>query len=270
MDKISVVIVDDEKEAREGIEILLQKDSNIEVKALCKNGLEAIKTIQKVKPELIFLDIQMPSINGFEVLNTLDEKILPEVIFVTAYDQYSLKAFENHAVDYLLKPFTDERFFNALSFAKKRIFANRKSNNFSGLQNLLQTYQKEKNQQSEQKLIDESNNYPQKIINNRLVIKADGKIYFVPLNDIIWVQAYDYYVKIHIKARFYLIRERLKTMEQLLPNENFIRVHKSSIVNINHVIELEPHFNNEYMAKMSNGIAIKTSRSYRDNLDSII
>ena len=269
MENISVVIIDDEKEAREGVEILLQKTKEIEIKALCKNGLEAIKAIQEHKPELIFLDIQMPAINGFEVLNTLSNEILPEVIFVTAYDQYSLEAFEKHAVDYLLKPFTDTRFFAALEHAKRRIYEKRKSNQYQKVKQLLEDYEKNLEAKGEQKLINEQQD-DKNIVNNRLVIKADGKIYFVPLNDIIWVQAYDYYVKIHIKSRFYLIRESLKKMEQILPNNRFIRVHKSSIINIDHIVEMEPHFNNEFMAKMSNGEAIKTSRSFRDNLKGIM
>jgi two-component system LytT family response regulator len=212
MPEIKVIIVDDEKEAREGIAMLLEKDPEISIVALCKNGLEAIKAVQEQQPELIFLDIQMPTINGFEVLSTLSETNLPEVIFVTAYEQYLLKAFENHAVDYLLKPFTDDR----------------------------------------------------------LIIKADGKIYFVPLQDIIWIQAYDYYVRVHVNARFYLIRESLKKMEQLLPDEIFLRVHKSSIINLHHVKEIELYFTNEFIAKMSNGEKIKTSRNYRDTLNDMI
>jgi len=269
MSAIKVIIVDDEMEAREGIAMLLEKDPEIEITALCKNGLEAIKAVQDHAPELIFLDIQMPAINGFEVLSTLSEKNLPEVIFVTAYDQYSLKAFENHAVDYLLKPFTNERFFKALAFAKKRIYTNRKSNASTNLNNLLNDYQQTEGKDKEQLLVKEQQNQ-KKIINNRLVIKADGKIYFVPLKDIIWIQAFDYYVRIHISSRFYLIRESMKKMEQLLPSEQFLRVHKSSIINLHHIVEMEPHFNNEFIAKMSNGEKIRTSRNYRDKLKNIL
>ncbi|UZR98640.1 LytR/AlgR family response regulator transcription factor [Chondrinema litorale] len=269
MDEIAVIIVDDEKEAREGVALLLEKDKEINVKALCKNGLEAIKAVQEHQPELMFLDIQMPSINGFEVLSSLSEANLPEVIFITAFDQYSLKAFENHAVDYLLKPFTDDRFFKALEFAKKRIYANRKNKENSNLTGLLGDIKEKATNNSPQQIVPEggSNN---KIINNRLVIKADGKIYFVDLSQIIWVQAYDYYVKIHVKERFYLVRESMKKMEQFLPSEQFIRVHKSSIINLHHVVELEPYFNNEFVATMSNGGKIKTSRNYRDNLSGIL
>ena len=158
MSAIKVIIVDDEMEAREGIAMLLEKDPEIEITALCKNGLEAIKAVQDYAPELIFLDIQMPAINGFEVLSTLSEKNLPEVIFVTAYDQYSLKAFENHAVDYLLKPFTNERFFKALAFAKKRIYTNRKSNASTNLDNLLNDYQQSEGKNNEQLLVKEQQN----------------------------------------------------------------------------------------------------------------
>ena len=268
MSEITVIIVDDEKEAREGVALLLEKEKEIVVKALCKNGLEAIKAVQDHKPELMFLDIQMPSINGFEVLSSLSETNLPEVIFITAFDQYSLKAFENHAVDYLLKPFTDDRFFNALEHAKKRIYANRNNKENSKISGLLGDIKDKSTKESPQKIVPEGggNN---KIINNRLVIKSDGKIYFVDLSQIIWVQAYDYYVKIHVKERFYLVRESMKKMGLLLPADQFIRVHKSSIINLHHVIELEPYFNNEFIAKMSNSEKIKTSRNYRENLNGI-
>ncbi|MEM1136199.1 MAG: LytTR family DNA-binding domain-containing protein [Bacteroidota bacterium] len=269
MAKISVIIVDDEKEAREGVALLLEKDKEIMIKALCKNGLEAIKAVQEHQPELMFLDIQMPSVNGFEVLSSLSEDNLPEVVFITAFDQYSLKAFENHAVDYLLKPFTDERFYNALEHAKKRVIANRNNRSKAPLSNLLGNINEKVSKSTPHQIVQEAN-AGNKIINNRLVIKADGKIYFVALNQIIWVQAFDYYVKVHINARFYLVRESMKKMEQLLPKEQFIRVHKSSIINLHHVEELEPYFNNEFVAKMSNGEKIKTSRNYRDNLRGVL
>jgi len=261
--------VDDEKTAREGVNMLAQQDSELEVAAVCKNGLEAIKEIHSQQPDLIFLDVQMPSINGFEVLNSLSVPKMPAVIFITAYDQYSLKAFEVNAVDYLLKPFTDERFFDAVQRAKQQIRNDELSQINQSLEKLISHYQSNTTNSKESNIIPEAGQ-SNKIINNRLVIKSDGKIYFLPLNEIVWVQAYDYYIRIHTKSKFYLVRDSMKKMEAILPSEKFIRIHKSSIINIEHILELEPYFNGEYMVSMSNNEKLKISRSYRDNLKGIL
>ncbi|MDN5204156.1 LytTR family DNA-binding domain-containing protein [Fulvivirgaceae bacterium BMA10] len=269
MNKIRTIIVDDEKEAREGLNLLLEADHDIEIVTTCKNGLEAISAIDELKPDLIFLDIQMPGVNGFEVLNSISITPLPAVVFVTAYDQYSLKAFEIHAIDYLLKPFTDERFFSALEFAKQHI-RNRKLENVNDqLKNLLAHYKEEIKFDKESAVLNESAS-GNKIFNDRLIIKADGKIVFVPLGEIIWIEAYDYYIKIHVADRFYLVRDSMKKMENTLPSNQFIRIHKSSVINLDYITELVPHFNNEYIVKLSNGKALKVSRSYKDKLKGII
>ncbi|MBX2843597.1 MAG: LytTR family DNA-binding domain-containing protein [Flammeovirgaceae bacterium] len=268
MQKITAVIADDEKEARDGIKLLLENDTEIEIVGICKNGIEAIKAINDLKPKLVFMDIQMPGVNGLEVINSLDKSILPAIIFVTAYDQYSLKAFELHAMDYLLKPFTDERFFKALDHTKSFIKQNQLEKVNANLLNLLDFYQKEQKEEGSGKIIKETSQ-GNKLINNRLIIKSDGKIYFVELDKIVWVQAYDYYVRIHIANKFYLVRESLKQMEELLPSEKFVRIHKSSIVNIDHIIELEPHFNNEFIMKLDNGEELKSSRNFRDKLKGV-
>ncbi|WP_020530527.1 LytR/AlgR family response regulator transcription factor [Flexithrix dorotheae] len=268
MQKITVVIADDEKEARDGIKLLLEGDAEIDIVGMCKNGIEAIKTINEIQPNLVFMDIQMPGVNGLEVINSLNKSTLPAVIFVTAYDQYSLKAFELHAMDYLLKPFTDDRFFKALNHAKSIIKQNQLEKVNANLLNLLDYYQKEQNEENSGRIIKETTQ-GNKLINNRLIIKSDGKIYFLDLEKIIWVQAYDYYVKIHIANKFYLVRESLKQMEELLPGEKFVRIHKSSIVNIDHIIELEPHFNNEFIIKLNNGEELKSSRNFRDKLKGV-
>ena len=265
MKSIKTLIVDDEKEARDGVSFLLQKDADVEVIGMCKNGVEAVRFIQENTPDLVFLDIQMPGVNGFEVLNSIPKEKLPAVIFITAYDQYSLKAFEVHAVDYLLKPFTDERFFQALDHAKAFLNGRASSKVQEALVDLLAAYENQaRNQPGNQ--LGEALSPNKMIFNDRLVIKADGKIHFVPLKDIIWVQAFDYYIKVHVSNRFYLVRERLKKMEATLPPNMFLRIHKSSLVNINAIQELTPHLNNEYIVTLLNGQKLKISRSYRERL----
>ncbi len=260
MEKIKAVIVDDELEAREGVAWLLAKDQQIDVVAVCANGIEAIQAIREYHPELLFLDIQMPQINGFEVLNSISAEYLPAVIFTTAYDEYTLKAFEVHAVDYLLKPFTNERFFAALNHAKQIIQQKSTSNQqVSGfIQSQLKTGQSNQ-------LVSEPST------SERLTVKVDGKVYFIPFQEIIWIEAYDYYVKIHVADRFYLLRDSLKRMATRLPNPPFVRVHKSSIINQRHLQEIAPQQNgNEYQITLMNGQQLNSSRSYRDQIKNLM
>lgn len=263
--KIKVVIVDDELEAREGVRFLLEKQAEFEVIGECKNGIEAIELIKQQQPDLVLLDIQMPGVNGFEVLNSLNRNNLPAVIFITAYDEYALKAFEVHALDYLLKPFTDDRFHNAVAHAKEYLKGKNVPSENQKLTKFLNQYDQKSSGEDNNYVIDvpEGNN---KIFSGRLIIKADGKIHFVPLKEIIWVQAFDYYIKVHIAGKFYLVRESLKKMEASLPATTFLRIHKSSIVNMGYVKEFTPHFNNEFIVTLTNGEKLKTSRNYKDKL----
>ncbi len=265
MQKIKVIIVDDEQEAREGIQFLMDKLEAFEVVGVCKNGIDAIESINLKQPDLILLDIQMPGVNGFEVLNSITLDPLPGVMFITAYDEFALKAFEVHALDYLLKPFTDNRFMEALSRSKSFLAKKHMGETPKNVKHLLNEF--------DDQLIDKESNQmleapteSKKIFNDRLIIKADGKIHFIPLKEIVWIQAFDYYVKVHVDKQFYLVRESLKKMESSLPNNDFLRVHKSSIVNINFIKELIPHFNNEYIINLANGEKVKTSRNYKEKL----
>lgn len=249
--KLQCVIVDDEQEAREGLSLLLQQDESVEIVALCSHGIEAIKDINVLKPDLIFLDIQMPEVNGFEVLNSLIYK--PKgVIFITAYDEFALKAFEVHALDYLLKPFSDERFFEALEHAKEKIGADEDI--------AVNTVQKIINTQKVQNEMLHSDE------RERLVFKSDGRIYFLDFQDIIWVEAFDYYIKIHVEEKFYLVRDSMKNVISKL-GEDFVRIHKSSIVNINYIMFVDrlPK-NNEIQVVLQDGSPLKVSRSYKEGL----
>ncbi len=259
---LSLLIIDDEEEAREGLRVMLEQLPDISLLGMCKNGLEAIREIIRLKPDLILLDIQMPEINGFEVLNSLPPELRPAVIFVTAYDQYALKAFEVHAIDYLLKPFTNERFFQALAHARAHV---QKQSIQQKLEKLLQTYREEQNRDDAGQLITDKKE-AEDLIPNRLIVKSSGKIYFLSYEEIEWVEAYDYYVKIHVKGRFFLVRESMKRMQERLPGTLFARIHKSSIIQIDQIRELEPHFNGEYMVHLKNGLKLKLSRNYKAEL----
>ena len=265
MTSIRTIIVDDEKEAREGVRRLLSQDTEMEVVAICKNGVEAIQEIQTLQPDLVFMDIQMPLVNGLEVINSLELPTLPAIIFVTAYDQYTLKAFEVHAIDYLLKPFTDERFFAALAFAKQHIHNKKWQEEQKRMERLVAYHQQQTGSYATNAIIKEHPS-TEKIINNRLVVKADGKVHLLPFSHIIWIEAYDYYIKIHVKGRFFLVRESLKKMETFLPDNLFIRIHKSSIANIQHIQELTTHTNGEHEVTLSSGVQLKVSRNYKDKL----
>jgi len=261
MDNVKAIIVDDEREAREGVARLLDQDKSINVVAVCANGIEAIQSIREFHPELVFLDIQMPKVNGFEVLNSISNQPLPAVIFTTAYDEYTLKAFEVHAVDYLLKPFTDERFFAALSHAKELI--KQKQQASPSIPSLVQS-QVKSGQANE--LIHSSAEQ-----SDKLVIKVDGRVHFLSHREIVWIEAYDYYVKIHVAERFYLIRDSLKKMEQRLPNPPFVRVHKSSLVNQQFLQEISsPKNSSEYLLTLTDGTQVRSSRSYREQIKALM
>ena len=261
MNKIKTVIVDDELEAREGVAKLLASDQQIDIVTVCANGIEAIQAIREFHPELLFLDIQMPQVNGFEVLNSISEQYLPAVIFTTAYDEYTLRAFEVHAIDYLLKPFTDERFKSALHHAKLRI-AQKKSVT-SSVPNLIQSQLR--TGQANQLISADSS------ASERLTVKVDGKVHFIPFGEIIWIEAYDYYVKIHVKEQYYLLRDSLKKMDAQLPSPPFYRVHKSSIINQSYLQKIEPQRNgNEYQLTLTNELQISSSRSYREQVKELM
>ncbi len=254
IDKLTTVIVDDEPEAREGVALLLADDPEVAVVAVCANGLEAIRAIESYAPDLLFLDIQMPQVDGFEVLRSLSANVRPAVIFTTAYDEYTLKAFEVHAVDYLLKPFTDERFYRALAYAKQLIRTRQPADlePLLGAQRSLSP--------SQDTLLPP--NEPTK-----LLVKSDGRVHFVPYDDIIWIEAYDYYVKVHVRDRYFLLRDSLKHLERQLPSEQFVRIHKSSIVNRRYVEALLPQEQgSEFAVVLRYGTILRSSRSYREGV----
>jgi two-component system LytT family response regulator len=250
--RIKAIIVDDEPLAREKIRDMLKDDPSIEVVAECASGAKAVSAIEKLHPDLLFLDIQMPQMDGFAVLKTIPQENLPHVIFVTAHDQYALKAFEVYALDYLLKPFDKERFRTALKRAKSQVRRDQSSQVSSGILALLEELQ-------------ESNRHL-----DRLVIKNSGRIHFIKTIDIDWIEADGNYVRIHAGKESHLLREPISSLETQLNAKKFLRIHRSTIVNLDRIHELQPWFHGEYRIILKDGTQLMLSRSYRDRLQQVL
>ena len=232
--KIRTVVVDDEPLARSNLTVLLRLDPDIEIVGECGSGMQAMAEIREKKPELVFLDVQMPECDGFDVVEQLGKNLPPAVVFVTAYDQYALKAFEAGALDYLLKPFDNARFDRVLSRAKERIALS--------------------------KVI------PPNV--DRFVIKGAGQVTFVRISDIDWIEAADYYACLHVRTNTHLLRRRMSDLEQDLDQAVFCRIHRSSIVNLNRIRCLEINADGEYEVALDTGARLRLSRRYRKQLQS--
>lgn len=234
--KIRALIVDDEPLARSNIAVLLRKQTDVEVIGECGSGAEALGEIRVTRPDLLFLDVQMPECDGFDVLEMLGNDLPPAVVFVTAYDQYALRAFDAGALDYLLKPFDNARFELALTRAKERVRAAKRGEN-------------------EQRQLD------------RIVVKSAGEVSFVKVEDIDWIEAADYYACLHVGARNHLLRRSLAELENELDPNQFCRVHRSGIVNLNRVRSLKLHEDGEYEILLETGARVRLSRRYRKDLE---
>ncbi|HKR60604.1 MAG TPA: LytTR family DNA-binding domain-containing protein [Pyrinomonadaceae bacterium] len=250
MKKIRTLIVDDEPIAREGIRMLLCEDPEIIIGGECSNGREAIEEIVMQMPELVFLDVQMPEISGFDVLDAVGADAMPFVIFVTAYDKYALRAFEVDALDYLLKPFTRERFFTALERAKTQI-RRHVTDYHDSLQALIERLEPSRHLE-------------------RVVIKRGGRISFLDVDEIDWVEADDIYVRFHVVRESHLVRGTMNRLEARLDPQTFLRIHRSIIVNLSRVKELQSLFRGEYVVKLRDGTELTSSRSYRDKLQPLL
>lgn len=246
--KIRALIVDDEPIAREGVRVQLANDLEVEIAGECGNGLEAVNAIRELLPDLVFLDVQMPGMDGFEVLQSIGPGAMPAVVFVTAYDKYALQAFEVNAVDYLLKPFDTGRFQRAFQRAKAQL----RKQNVEAINQQLQT------------LLE--NLLPAKKYLERLVVKSSGRIFFLPVNEIDWIEAADNYVSLHSGRETHLIRETLSGLEGKLNPQEFVRLRHSAIVNVGRIKELHPLFKGEYEILLQNGARLISSRRYRHNI----
>jgi two-component system, LytTR family, response regulator len=246
--KARTLIVDDEELARERLRQLLAGRPGVELIGECADGHQAVATIRKESPDLIFLDIQMPELDGFAVLEALNVEPMPVIVFVTAFDKFALRAFEVHAVDYLLKPFDRERFESALGRA------------------LEQVKQRESPARSEaQKAVLTEVPTAAKPL-ERLAIKSEGRIVLVKTADIAWIQSAHNYVEVHEDRRSHLLRETISAIEARLPQEKFVRISRTTIVNVDRVKELEPLFHGEYTVVLHSGKRLTLSRRFRHKL----
>jgi two-component system LytT family response regulator len=261
---IRTIIVDDEPAARNGMISMLSGDEEIKIVASCKNGIEAIQEIRERKPDLLLLDIQMPGIDGFDVLNNLHETERPYTVFITAYDQFALRAFEIHALDYILKPYTDERFFEMIKRAKNLILQQKQFEQVQRIEVISKKILDERKDLST--LILDADMDQDNLTLSKMVVKEGGKIHFIRLADIRYIEAFDYYVKIHLKDSFVVSRIPLKNIEKQLPEAFFIRVHRSHILNLLHLRRMVKNDSGEYQAILSDGKMFKVSSSYKKHV----
>jgi two-component system, LytTR family, response regulator len=250
MPRIRTVIADDEPLARRGIRAHLDLEKDFEVVCECRNGREAIEAVESHSPDLVFLDVQMPELDGFGVVEAVGAERMPAVIFVTAYDRYALRAFEVHALDYLLKPFDSERFARAVQRARLQIERERVGDLSGRLSSLIADLESRRNPKPP----------------DRLVIKSAGRISFVDVAEIDWVEAAENYVRLHTGRESHLLRETMNSLEKRLDPLQFIRVHRSRIVNVQKVKELRPLFRGEYDITLHDGTRLETGRSYREQV----
>lgn len=248
MKTIRALIVDDEPLARERVTTLLAQEPDVEVVGECRDGREAVAAIRQLDPDLVFLDIQMPGADGFDVIQAVGPEKMPLVIFVTAYDQHALRAFEVRALDYLLKPFDRERFRDALARARGQI-EGRESGDLG--RRLLA-------------LVQEIRPGPPRA--DRLVVKSGGRLFFLRTDEIDWIEASGNYVRVHVGAESHLLRETMASLEAKLDQDRFLRIHRSRIVNLERVKEMQPWLNGEYVVILTTGVRLTLSRGYREKL----
>jgi len=248
MDRIRTLIVDDEPLSRQGIRAVLEKDPEIQVLGEAADGLEALERIRADHPDLVFLDVQMPEMNGFDVLDALAPEELPLVVFVTAYDQYALNAFQVHALDYLLKPYEDARMLEALDHVKVQLRQKNGTHTTKRLLDMLDTTKGERNR------------------TGRIMVRSGGRITFVRVDDVDWIEAQGDYVCLHTQGKKHLVREKISDMEAQLSPEHFLRIHRSTMINVSRIKEMQPLFHGEYSVMLQDGTRLTMSRSFRDKV----
>jgi len=249
---IRTLIVDDEPLARQRLRHLLADQADIEVVDECATGEQAIEAIEALQPDLLFLDIQMPEVDGFGVMRAVGPGTVPVVIFVTAYDQFALRAFEAHALDYLLKPFDDERFEAALDRARNTIRQHRDGDLDRRLRALLQDVR------------------PEREYLQRLSVRAGMRTVLVRTAEIDWIEAEGKYVRLHVGPRTHLVRDTLTRLEEALDPSVFRRIHRSTIVNLERVREIESLFQGDCVLVLQDGTRLNAGRAYRKNLDELV
>jgi two-component system, LytTR family, response regulator len=245
---LTVLIVDDEPLAREGLQALLSRDPEVGMIREARDGREAVASVRELTPDIVFLDVQMPEMDGFAVVRTIGAEHMPAVVFVTAHDQYAIQAFEVNALDYLLKPVVEDRFEKTLVRAKSRI----RSNGAEGLQRqiigLLET-------------IASPRNYLK-----RLGVRSAGKTVFIDVEELDWVQGAENYVELHAGQASHLLHVTMNALEKSLDPEAFLRIHRSLIVNVRRIRDLQPGAHGEYLITLRDGTRLQSGRTYADRL----
>ena len=248
MKKIRTLIVDDEPLARERLASLLSGEADVEIVGQCRDGEEAVTAITDHTPDLVFLDVQMPAMNGFEVIEAVGSERMPLVIFVTAYDQHALKAFQVRALDYVLKPFDRDRFQEALQRARGQIQRDETGDLGRRLLALVKDLRRDQPK------------------TDRLVVKSGGRLFFLRADEIDWIEAAGNYVRLHVGPASHLLRETMNAIEGRLDAEKFFRIHRSRIVNMERIQEMQPWLNGEYAVLLRTGTRLTLSRGYREKL----
>ena len=261
---LSTLIVDDEALARRGLAHRLQHVQDIHIIGEAKNGREALALIRERHPDLVFLDIQMPGLSGFDVVRQLDPGELPSIVFVTAFDEFAIKAFEANAVDYILKPIENERLQEALHRVRERQSARRAKKDRASLLKLVSEISGERIASVEE--IDDKNLSILKKPAARLAIRDAGRITWVQQDEIEWIDAAGDYMCVHVAGQTHIMRKTMKELEQELDSALLQRVHRSTIVNVSQVKAMQSHINGEYFLTLKSGHTLKLSRTYKDKL----
>ncbi len=241
------IVVDDEPLARQTMTLLLAREQDFAIVAECSHGAEAIEAVRRERPDVLFLDVQMPEVDGFEVLRRLDPGAVPAVIFVTAFDRYALQAFEQHALDYLLKPFSDERFAIVLGRTRVRL----RERAFASMAGRLSD------------LLSATAANAAASTSRQLVVRDAGRTLVIPHEEIVWIEAEDYCARLHLRGRTLLVRDSLRALGDSLEGAGFVRVHRSAIASVACIREIEPLASGDQRLRLSDGTILKISRTYR-------
>ena len=263
--EIKVLVVDDELLGRDRIRSLLSEHADIKIVGECVNGREAVNALHNLAPDLVFLDIQMPKMDGFQVIEEVGVERMPVTVFVTAYDEYALRAFEVHALDYLLKPFDPDRFDTALQRAKTFVRQQKLGEISESLFALLKEIKPKSNE-----LLSETDKAAQQKTIDRVVIKSGGRIYFLRVEEIDWVEGEGNYLSLHSASGTHLIRETMGSFHAKLDPKKFLRIHRSTIVNIDRIKDLQHLLNGEYLISLTSGQRLRSSRGYRHELQPLL
>jgi two-component system, LytTR family, response regulator len=242
MTGLRVAIIDDEPLALQRLRRLIQEENDVELVGEGQNGMQAVELIGKYGPDLVFLDVQMPELDGFGVLDVVGPEKMPKVVFVTAHDEYAVRAFESSAVDFLLKPYEADRFRKALCKAR-----NAQTNGVNAVTNLTRTVRRD-----------------------RLVIRADGRYVMLRPREIEYIEAAGNYLQVHCAGKTFTVRETMSALESRLDSQRFVRIHRSTLINVDFVVELQATFHGEYTITLRGGQRVTLSRTYRAKLDQIL